>query len=133
MQVAVVPTTTEARKKENETKVANWMIAVGVGALTAVTLAGTVYYVKQKRKAELRRLRNGEFDEPKTVESYKAKFQRYWGFASRAYTAVSSVLSDFLGSKESANPLMSSSKAAQNHNFRTDDEVPDVLAEEAQL
>lgn len=120
-------------RKREETKISNWMIAGALGAVAAVTVAGTIYYVKSQRKQELQRYRFGAEDQVVSAESYKQKVGRYWTFATSAFTAVQSVVADFLAPKKGVakSPLLNSKTSAASKQFQSDQEVPDVLEDEA--
>lgn len=133
MSLTTVNPDSEERKKE-ETRVSNWLIAGALGAAVAVTVAGTVYYVNRERKKELKSYRYGS-EGPTTVESYKETINRYWNFASNAFSAVQTVVADFLTSTKTVamSPLTNASQSKTSKHFQSDQEVPDVLEDEAVL
>lgn len=117
----------EKRKKENQTKVSNWLVAGAVGITVAVAVAGTVYYVKSQRRKELM---NQRFGEESTIDSYKFKIQKYWNLTLTTFTAVQSVVSDFFTSKKDKQSPFIGGADSTSKQFRSDDELLEVIPEE---
>jgi hypothetical protein len=85
---------------ENKTRVSNWMIAIGVGAVVAVGTAVVVYHVRRNRQIE----KDGnEMYSPyanSTVKDYENVFSRYWGLTKTTFASVRSSITGFFKSEE---------------------------------
>jgi len=122
MEVAKIQTAEE--KKRNETQISNWVIAGLAGGAVAVALAGTVYYVKSKRNAELKASRYGN-SKYATVESYRQKLSRYWTFTIDVFTSVQGVVGNFLAPTKAKEmtPFVTNDGAESRSPFSSGDEV----------
>tara|TARA_R110002072_G_scaffold45565_5_gene126899 strand:+ start:94861 stop:95283 length:423 start_codon:yes stop_codon:yes gene_type:complete len=90
---------------ENKTKVSNWMIALGVGAVVAVGTAFVVYQVKRNRQKEKEAIAMYSPYSNPTVEDYENVFSRYWGLGQKTFSSVRSVITGFFKSEEKLSPF----------------------------
>lgn len=107
-----------SEKKEEQVvkrsaKTSDLLIAFGVGLTVAAAAATTVYFVKTQRKKELKALKYGDEG---LVKTYTERLYGYWGLTVKTFTAVTTVISDYLkpSSEKEMSPFVDSNAAYAN-------------------
>jgi hypothetical protein len=100
-------------KKEAAPQISNWLIAIGVGVTITAATVTAIYVVKTQRAKELNRLRYG-YPQEENVNTYSNRISKYWNFTVKTFTAVKTIVVDFLkpkeintpcGTQDTANPM----------------------------
>jgi cytochrome c-type biogenesis protein CcmH/NrfG len=90
-------------KPGDDTKLSNWMIALGVGITTAVAVTAVVYYTKREKAKKQRGYRTKN-----TVSSYSSTLNKYWGIATTTFATVRIAVSNLLNKEVQHKPMVAS-------------------------